>query len=452
MFKKLVLMLFIALMAFTSCSKKVDESYMPELETLVKEKTGDELLEGFIDLDKKYPNVLMLKINISGMLLMKDEVKLAGDYLKAGLPLVKKSTNDGEKYVFYTNMAMYSLKSQDPNKCIEYAKQALGFNKEDPLGVTITMAKGYADKGDPISAQKLLKEQWAADPNKFSDMDMFDFLALLSNEPGNVDNLTTVVAVIDEYIVRRPSVLGFGMQQAQYLEQAGYMTSALVATFSEMDRRRFVNQIQDVNILESLDEAQKKFENPSAPHMIFLDGFRAYINEDFDTASEIFDSITPEVPLNYYAYLQLACRANSSKTSQEIVNAFGALEEKFPLFQGYYYYLWTSIRKNNLLSKEDQPLMEHCILSNPSSRFGVETKKALGQLYGLNNGENILLPDELAVYLMRVRNGEKPDILEPVAKLLEMDDNPFKDNAKLMVPELKKVSGVSDWLNKRLGI
>lgn len=452
MFKKLVLMLFIALMAFTSCSKKVDESYMPELETLVKEKTGDELLEGFIDLDKKYPNVLMLKINISGMLLMKDEVKLAGDYLKAGLPLVKKSTNDGEKYVFYTNMAMYSLKSQDPNKCIEYAKQALGFNKEDPLGVTITMAKGYADKGDPISAQKLLKEQWAADPNKFSDMDMFDFLALLSNEPGNVDNLTTVVAVIDEYIVRRPSVLGFGMQQAQYLEQAGYMTSALVATFSEMDRRRFINQIQDVNILESLDEAQKKFENPSAPHMKFLDGFRAYINEDFDTASEIFDSITPEVPLNYYAYLQLACRANSSKTSQEIVNAFGALEEKFPLFQGYYYYLWTSIRKNNLLSKEDQPLMEHCILSNPSSRFGVETKKALGQLYGLNNGENILLPDELAVYLMRVRNGEKPDILEPVAKLLEMDDNPFKDNAKLMVPELKKVSGVSDWLNKRLGI
>ena len=349
-------------------------------------------------------------------------------------------------------MAMCSLKSQDPNKCIEYAKQALGFNKEDPLGVTITMAKGYADKGDPISAQKLLKEQWAADPNKFSDMDMFDFLALLSNEPGNVDNLTTVVAVIDEYIVRRPSVLGFGMQQAQYLEQAGYMTSALVATFSEMDRRRFVNQIQDVNILESLDEAQKKFENPSAPHMKFLDGFRAYINEDFDTASEIFDSITPEVPLNYYAYLQLACRANSSKTSQEIVNAFGALEEKFPLFQGYYYYLWTSIRKNNLLSKEDQPLMEHCILSNPSSRFGVETKKALGQLYGLNNGENILLPDELAVYLMRIRNGEKPDILEPVAKLLEMDDNPFKDNAKLMVPELKKVSGVSDWLNKRLGI
>ena len=142
MLKKLVLILFIALIAFPSCSKKVDESFMPELETLVKEKTGDELLEGLIALDKKYPKVLLLKINISGMLLMKDEVKLAGDYLKAGLPLVKKSTNEGEKYVFYTNMAMYSLKSQDPNKCIEYAKQALGFNKEDPLGVTITMAKG----------------------------------------------------------------------------------------------------------------------------------------------------------------------------------------------------------------------------------------------------------------------------------------------------------------------
>ena len=52
------------------------------METLIKEKQGDELLEALIALDKKYPDVLMLKINISGMLLMKDETKLAGDYLK----------------------------------------------------------------------------------------------------------------------------------------------------------------------------------------------------------------------------------------------------------------------------------------------------------------------------------------------------------------------------------
>ena len=96
--------------------------------------------------------------------------------------------------------------------------------------------------------------------------------------------------------------------------------------------------------------------------------------------------------------------------------------------------------------------MEQCILSNPGSRFGIETKKALGKLYDLEDGENIMLPDELTVYLMRVKNGEKPEVLEPVAKLLEMKDNPFKDNASLMIPELKKIPGVADWLNKRLGI
>jgi hypothetical protein len=53
---------------------------------------------------------------------------------------------------------------------------------------------------------------------------------------------------------------------------------------------------------------------------------------------------------------------------------------------------------------------------------------------------------------MRVKGGEKPEaVLEPVAKLLEMEDNPFKDNALLLVPELKKIAGVSDWLDKRLG-
>jgi len=452
MFKKLVLVILIALMAFTSCSKKADDSYLAEMEALVKEKTGDELLEGFIALDKKYANVLMLKVNISGMLLMKDEVKLAGDYLKAGLPLVKKSNNDGEKYVFYTNMAQYAFKSKDPNKSIEYAKQALGFNQEDPLGVTITMAKAYANKEDPISALKLMKEQWAADRNKFSNEDMVYLLYLLGNEPDSIDNLTIVVAVADEFLIRQPSMSGTGMQQAQALEQAGYMTSALIATFSEMDRMRFLGKIQDENIYNALEEAKKNFEDTASPHMKFLDGFKAYMDEDFDKASAIFGSITPEVPLNYYSYLQMATLANSSKTNPETVNAFGALEDKFPLFQGYYYYLWTSIRKNNLLSKEDQPLMEQCILSNPNTRFGIETKKALGKLYGLENGENILLPDELTVYLMRVRNGEKPDILEPVAKLLEMKDNPFKDNANLMIPELRKVSGVADWLKDRLGI
>ena len=451
MFKKLVLILFIALVAFTSCSKKVDDSYLKEMEALINEKKGDELLEGFIALDKKYPNVLMLKINISGMLLQKDEVKLAGEYLKAGLPLVKKSDNAGEKYVFYTNMAQYSFKNGDPNKSIEYAKQALEMNKEDPLGVTITMAKAYANKEDAISALKLMKEQWAADRNKFTDEDMFYLLSVLSNEPDSVETLSIAVAVADEFLIRKPTISGIGIQQAQDLERAGYMVSALVATFSEMDRMRCLNKIKDENIYDALVQAKENFP-PDSPYVRFLDGFKAYMDENFDAAAEIFDSIVPEVPLNYYSFLQMACRANGSRTSPELVNAFGALEDKFPLFQSYYYYLWTSIKKNNLLSKEDQPLMQQCILSNPASRFGIETKKELGRLYGLKDGENIMLPDELTVYLMRVRNGEKPEILEPVAKLLEMEDNPFKDNAKLLVPELKKVAGVSDWLNKRLGI
>ncbi len=449
MFKKLVLILFIALVAITSCSKEADDSYLAEMETLIKEKTGDELLEGMIALDKKYNKVLMLKINISGMLLMKDEVKLAGDYLKEGLPLVKKSANDGEKYVFYTNMAQYAFKSKDPNKSIEYAKQALEFNKEDPLGVTITMAKAYANKEDPISALKLMKEQWVANPGKFSEEDMFYLLSLLGNEPDSAENLAIVVSVADEFLIRKPSITGIGIQQAQDLERAGYMISALVATFSEMDRMRCLNKIKDENIYDAIKEAKTNF-TPDSPHVKFLDGFKAYIDEDFDVASAVFDSIVPEVQLNYYSFLQMACRANSSKTSRELVNAFGALEDKFPLFQSYYYYLWTSIKKNNLLSKEDQSLMEQCILSNPASRFGIETKKALGELYGLKDGENILLPDELTVYLMRIKNGEKPEILEPVAKLLEMKDNPFKENALLLVPELKKVAGVADWLNKRL--
>ena len=148
----------------------------------------------------------------------------------------------------------------------------------------------------------------------------------------------------------------------------------------------------------------------------------------------------------------MASKANSSNTSKDVCRMFAALEPQFPLFQGYYYYLWKAYKKNGMLSKDNQRLLEQCILSNPVSRFSTDTRKELGLLYGLKNGENILLKDELMVYYMRVKDGgEDPEILEPIARLMEMEDNPFKADGAIVLEEAKKIPAVAEWAAKRLG-
>lgn len=448
---KIILFLMIALLVI-SCGGKKEESgdFAAEMEALMNANQGQALLDGLVGLDKKYPDRLALKINISGMMLARNDIKGAGEYLKQGLPLVKKSTDSSEKYVFYTNMAQYSFKNQDPGKSVEYAGEALAEDKNDPLGVKLTMAKAYSELGDTTSSLKLFRDEWAASREKFSEEDLAYLLYMLGNEPDSLENVETVVAIADELLLRKPTMSGTGIQQAQVLEEAGYMLSALVASFSELDRSRFISKMNDFDVFSAIEEFKNHFP-ADTPFGRLLHGFTAYVKEDFDTANEIFSSITPEINMTYYSYLRYAAAVNSSSTSPEKCREFAAMEKRFPLFQGFYYYLWNGYKKNGMLSLENEELLISCILSNPASKFGIETKKELASLHGIKkNGENILLKDELMVYFMRLNKEGKPEVLEPLAKLMEMEDNVFKADAEIILREAEKKPGVTEWLDKRL--
>ena len=43
-----------------------------------------------------------------------------------------------------------------------------------------------------------------------------------------------------------------------------------------------------------------------------------------------------------------------------------------------------------------------------------------------------------------------PEVLEPLAKLMEMEDNVFKADAEIILREAEKKPGVTEWLDKRL--
>lgn len=450
MIKKIPFLFFVILIFFSACRVSDNSGFQSEFDAIMKEETGEDLLRGLVELDKKYKKELLLKINIAGMYLASDDTENAEAYMNEGLRLIKKCKDQGKRYIFYANMSQLCFKKGDYLKSVEYAKEALEADENDPVGAKITMAKSYADMQENADALKIFKDEWASSKEKFSEEDMVYLLYLLGCEVDSTENISIVVSVADELLIRKPEIVGTGLQQAQVLETSGFFLGSLTASFSELDRLRFLGKMSDKEIFSTLDKFSSHF-SPDTPHSRLVQGFRYYMNEEWDKADVIFSSVSPEVPINYYLYLKYAAEANSSRSSKETAEKFKALENKFPLFQGYYYYLWKAMKKNVMFDPGSaSDILKKCILSNPMSRFGIESKKELGDLYGIEGGENILLRDELMAYYVRLKNGEPPEILEPVAKFMEMEENIFKADGTAMLKEAEKLPGVAEWLDRRL--
>ncbi len=90
----------------------------------------------------------------------------------------------------------------------------------------------------------------------------------------------------------------------------------------------------------------------------------------------------------------------------------------------------------------------HCCIS--CYHFAQESRIELGRLYGIEDGEKILLPEELMFFYQGIQNGAPIEILEPVALFLSMDDNAFVENAMMLMKEALQMRQFQDGLGKEL--
>ena len=119
--------------------------------------------------------------------------------------------------------------------------------------------------------------------------------------------------------------------------------------------------------------------------------------------------------------------------------------------QGYYFNLWNGINKGS--EKFDKSFIEsalkNCILISPDSEYARLSRIELGKLFNIQQGEKIVLVDEVFYYINSVIKETNPDILEPVAVMLEMENNVFIDDAMQLIKEAVKEKKIADWFKKR---
>ncbi len=453
-FKIILLLIFTSLLVL-SCGKN-EKAFQADFDTAVKGKQGEQLLNALKELDVKYEDKLILKINLSALYLSVGELEKAVAYLNDGLPLAEKSKKPEEKYMFYANYAEYLLRDEKYKECEKYARISLENTEQDTLGVSLTLAKSMTALKKYTEAYNIFKESWKNIGLLFSEEDINAFIFILSQVPSSQENLVIHVTLLDELRVKNPQLNKLGLDQARLLERAGAPLSALVAILSEIEFSRYKGTIDNAGIERNLNALAAKFNNPDFKErgqagLKMIEGYADFINERWDRADAVFTQLNPELPMTFYYYLRLASRLQTGFGTKEDFGAYVSLERNYSTMQGYYYHFWKGLKKagTDYTKEAAEPALRGCIIASPYTGYAEQSRVELGNLYGVDGGEKIILPEELVFFYQSILNGAPLEILEPVASFLSMEDNVFVQDAMVLMKEAFTNEKISEWFKNK---
>ena len=456
MIKKLkASIVIIAAVMILSCGNS-EKAFQADFEASVKDKQGEELINALKELDEKYKEKLILKVNLSALYLSAGDAENAVLYLEAGLPLAEKSKDPAEKYMFYANYSEYLMRNERYSDCEKYARLSLDNAEEDTLGVSLTLAKAMTAQKKYTEAYNLFKESWKTRGLLFSEEDINAFIFVLAKVPSSEENLVIHVTLLDELKVKNPALGNVGVEQARILERAGAPLSALIAVLSEIEISRYKGLLDNAGIEKSLNTLAARFDNPEYKErgqagLKIVEGYADFINEKWESADAVFTQLQPELPITFYYYLKLASRIETGFGTKEDFAAYITLERNYSTMQGYYYHFWKGLKKAGPdYSRETaEPALRGCILASPYSGYALQSRIELGNLYGIEDGEKIILPEELVFFYQSIMSGAPLEVLEPVAEFLSMNDNVFIQNVMVLMKEAFKDEKIAEWFKKR---
>jgi tetratricopeptide (TPR) repeat protein len=438
-----------------SCANN-EEKFIEEFNTVMTENKGESLEAALENLDSKYPERLRTKINLAASYLDRGDEEKAALILEKGLAAAEKSKNNEEKYIFYANYSEYILQQKKYSECLDYGKKALEAGGEaDPLGASLTMAQAFAAENKYSEALLYFRNSWKNNVNLFSDNDLITFVSLLGVSQNGGEDLVLMISLIDEMRSRNPSLQGSGIKQAEILEQAGAPLAALVAAFSELERSIYDGSMTREQVLQTIEFLKENIDANGAEEksnsLKMAEGYKFFTIGQWGLAEAVFAELKPEIPIVFYSYLRLSSMLQTGLGNDEVISQYAKIERNFSGVQGYYYHFWNGMKKGSGTydAETASNVLKNCILSAPGSPYALESRMELGNLNGIQNGKDILIIEELFYYLNSVMEGAPPEILEPAAVMLEMEDNIFISDSMLLLKEAFKNERISLWFNAR---
>ncbi|MCL2294223.1 MAG: hypothetical protein FWC36_05100 [Spirochaetes bacterium] len=432
-----------------SCSNR--DRFLEEFERAMNEsQTQEQLLAALLELDKRYPKKLRTKIHIAAIYFAMDKPDLAELFLARGVEAARTSRERDEKYFFYANYADFLFNIGDLSRSLEMGLLALENDDSDPAGISLLIAQILMNERRNTEALFYFKRAWETNIDIFTEEDLIAFFYLLSLSQDAEENVFYMISVLDELRLRNPNIRGYGFKQAEILRQAGAHVASLIAIFSEIEFLRTYTHSNNMEVLRGLDILSEE-NRESLLSVKIIEGYKSFIREEWSIAEAIFAEITPEVPIVFYNYLRLASMLQLGLGTEELFTKFLLLGRYYSELQGYYYNFWNGIKRSPVEFDTGfiESVLRNCILISPYSDYARLSRIELGRLFNVPQGERIVLIDEVFYYVNSVINGASPDILEPVALMLEMDNNIFIDDAMMLLREAVIERRIGAWFENR---
>jgi len=437
-------LLLLALLPLPGCDPEGVE-FERELKNLMEEKRGQELLDGLLELDQRYPDRLVLKVNIGGLLLAAGQRERAGAYLKRGEDLAARSRDRKLQSLLYTNLAEYAYRGGEAQQGLDWAERSLELDAEDSLGAVFTKGKCLLALGRQAEALQSLAPCWPGRKDLMSREDMIVLAALFGEERRSLEALE----VLRELQLKYGYQTGMGLRESALFEDLGRIPEGVLAAFKELEYQRYRGAIGRQEILARLAALERSI----SVQPVLMRGLRGWLSASWGQAALDLEQAGLDAGYPFARLLLLSARLESGRAVGEDFREYVGLEPHFRDFPGFYYHLWRGMKKGGgeYSLATVRSVLERCILLAPQGEAAGETRVELGRLIGLSpqDGARLLLGPELDRIRERVLAGSSPEVLQPVLELLATAENVYELAGTLMLRRILGLPGVSEYLAGR---
>jgi tetratricopeptide (TPR) repeat protein len=455
-----VLLLLAGIGSLCACGRG-ERAFQQSYERATSGRQGEELYRALLALDQRYPDRLVLKVNLGALLLAAGEYEQAYAYLSRGERLLRRSRDPRLHYLLYGNLAEHGLRTGRYQDSRGYAERALQTGCDDEIGVLFTRAKALAAEG---SLEPALRDFAEGREQQGARMNLEDFTVYIRTlrRAGAAE---PALELYQERQLRFGYLPGQGLEESLLYEELGRIEESLLSAFMELEYERCQGLTDSGTVLRNLSAVAQRLSLSAVPReasAALLRGYRLYILQEWRGAEAAFRAAlglgaagavgAPAAAHPFGELLPLACALERGASLEEL-EGYAALETRFRDLPSYYHHLWRGLRRGggSYALGTARGVLEKTILLAPAGPCAAECRVELGRLAGLSpeQGTRLLLGPELSAILRRVREERQPDHLEPVLALLGLPDNLYTTAALLTLQEAASLPAVAGYLQSR---
>jgi hypothetical protein len=428
-------------------------AFQSEYQAIRDRATGQELFNGLLGLDQKYPERLELKTEIGAYLVAAGDVEKARLYLARAKSLAGRSRDGNLKASLFAHLASLALFDGQYQDAVDCANTSLREDPRDPSGVIFTRAKAYLGLGVKSESLADFLKGW----NDARSAMVAEDYRIASSLMADQGRLEEARAVLFEYQRRYAFETGTGLLESTILEKLGRLGESVLCAFKELEYQRYSGGAEDAAVLANLRILSRALSDGNAKAL--AETLIAFVQErwsDVMRDARQLESLSTDPFARYVllsARLESAGRTHTTDAADATIMEYQALEPSLRGLAGFYYHLWRGMRNGSgaYTLATMQAILEKCILLGPTTAYARETRREIGGLLGLapTDAEKLLLGAELDAIASAVVSRADLSALSSVIELLATPENSYEMAGVMLMRQLKRIGSVDSFLHEK---